>query len=172
MTQPRRTPTPEPTVRPTNPATLVVAGLVAAALSWLGISNYYSVIPDLPWLPPLTVAALAVLEISAAVSTKARIDRRPGRERVDPLLVARFVVLAKASSLAGAIFAGAYGGAMVWLFIERQRLAHAAADLAPAVAGFVASTALVVAALLLERACRVPGKPDEPNDQSGDDQGR
>lgn len=171
MTQPSRTPKPQPTMRPTNPATLIVVALAAAALSWLGISRYYGSIPDLPWLPALTVVALAALEGSAAYSTKARIDRKPGRERVDPLLVARFVVLAKASSLAGSIFAGIYGGAMVWLAVERSRLAHASRDLYPAIAGFVASVALVVAALLLERACRVPRKPDDKDGESKDDQG-
>jgi len=168
-------PKPQPTMRPTNPATLVVAGLVAAALSWLAISNFYSDIPRLPWLPVVTMAALAVLEGYAAFTTKARIDRRPGREPIDPLLVARFVVLAKASSLAGAIFAGLYGGVTAWLLVEQQRPGqqlYVTKDLPAAVAGFVASVALVVAALLLERACRVPHKPDESDDEPSNDQKR
>lgn len=163
-------PTRQPTMRPTSPATLVVAALAAAALSWLGISRFYGDIPRLTWLPVVTVAALAALEAYSAYSTKARIDRRPGREPIDPLLVARLVVLAKASSLAAAIFAGMYGGATVWLLIER-RLAWAAADLPVAASGLVASLALLVAALLLERACRVPRPPDE-SDETDDDVGR
>lgn len=162
---------PQPTMRPTSPATLVVAGLAAAALSWLLISRYYGSIPDLPWLPPITLASLAVLEAYAAQSTKARIDRRPGRDPVDPLLVARFVVLAKASALAGAIFCGVYAAVTVWLLLKQlQQLAHAWIDLPAAVAGLVASAALMVAGLLLERACRVPPQPDEsdntPSDQA------
>ncbi|HEY3007445.1 MAG TPA: DUF3180 domain-containing protein [Micromonosporaceae bacterium] len=149
---------------PTSVATLVIAALVAAAVAWLMISRFYGKMPDLPWLPPLTLAALAVLEASIAFNTKARIDRRPGREPVDPLAVARFVVLAKASSLAGAIFAGFYGGLLAWLLIERQRNDHAAHDTPPGAAGFVASLALVAAALWLERACRVPKPPDEEDE--------
>jgi hypothetical protein len=162
-------------MRPTNPGTLVVAGLAAAAVSWLGISNFYSDIPKLPWLPALTVAALAVLEGYAAFTTKARIDRRPGREPIEPLLVARLVVLAKASSLAGAIFAGLYGGVTAWLLIELQRPGqqpYVTSDLPAAIAGLVVSAALVVSALLLERACRVPHKPDESNDEPDNDQSR
>ena len=41
--------------------------------------------------------ALAVLEGYAALNTRARIERKPGRDPVDPLAVARYVVLAKAS---------------------------------------------------------------------------
>lgn len=159
---PPRGSTPQrPRMGPTRPATLVVAGLAAAALAWLMISRFYGKMPDLTWFPPLTLVALAVLEAYAAFNTKARIDRRPGREPVDPLAVARYVVLAKASSLAGAIFAGFYAGMLVWLLIERQRNSYAAADTPPGTAGVVASLALVAAALWLERACRVPERPDD-----------
>jgi apolipoprotein N-acyltransferase len=145
---------------PTRISTLVVAGLAAAAVAWLLISSlYYSGIPRLPWLPVVTLAALAVLEAYAAINTRGRIERKPGREPVNPLMVARFVVLAKASSLAGAIFAGFYGGLTGWLFVESTR---AAADDRPAAGGgLLASLALVAAALWLERSCRVPERPDD-----------
>jgi hypothetical protein len=168
-------PKPQPTMRPTNPATLVVAALAAAAVSWIAISNFYSDIPKLPWLPVLTMVVLAVLEGYAAVSTKARIDRKPGRLPVDPLLVARLVVLAKASSLAGAIFAGLYGGVAIWLLVEQRRPGDqpfAAGDVPAAAGGLAASLLLMAAALWLERACRVPHKPDESNDESSNDQTR
>jgi len=155
---------PQPTMGPTRPATLIVSALAGAAVAWLGISRFYGDIPKLPWLPAITMAALAVSEAIAAQTTKARIDRKPGRPPVDPLLVARFVVLAKASSLAAAIFGGLYAGTTAWLLVERQRLSHAAADLPAAIGGTVASAALVAAALWLERACRVPDQPDESDE--------
>lgn len=168
-------PKPQPTMRPTSPATLVVAALAAAAVAWLAISNFYSDIPRLPWLPVLTMAVLAVLEGYAAYNTKARIDRRPGREPVDALLVARLVVLAKASSMAGAIFAGLYGGVTAWLLVEQRRPGDqpfAAGDVPAALGGLAAALALVAAALWLERACRVPHKPDESQSDSDNDQSR
>ncbi|WDZ85702.1 DUF3180 domain-containing protein [Micromonospora cathayae] len=152
---------------PTRPASLLVAGLAAAALAWLLISFFYRSMPALPWLPVVTLAGLAVLEAYAAVNTKGRIERRPGRDPVNPLVVARFVVLAKASALAGAIFAGFYAGLAGWLFIERTTRA-AVEDRGPALAGLAASLALVGAALWLERSCRVPKRPDderEPDDR-------
>ncbi|HYN95389.1 MAG TPA: DUF3180 domain-containing protein [Pilimelia sp.] len=150
-----------PRLRPTRPATLVVTGLAAMAVAWLIISQFYGSMPALPWLPVVTIAGLAVLEGYAAANTRARIDRRPGREPVDPLAVARFVVLAKASSPAAALFAGFYAGLLSWLLVERARLAAAAADIPAATGGFVASLGLVFAALWLERSCRVPKRPDD-----------
>ncbi|MFG1870052.1 DUF3180 domain-containing protein [Micromonospora arborensis] len=145
---------------PTRISTLVVAALAAAAVAWLLISTlYYSGIPRLPWLPVVTLAGLAALEAYAAINTRGRIERKPGRDAVDPLLVARFVVLAKASALAAALFAGFYAGLTGWLFVETTR---AALDDRPAAGGgLLASLALVGAALWLERSCRVPKRPDD-----------
>src|SRR6185503_7866046 len=126
MTQPeptRRTAgPPRPTLRPTSPATLVVAALIAGALAWFGFGRYYAEIPDLNVATGLALAGLAVVEVFTARSTRARIERRPGSGPLNPLLVARFVVLAKASSLGAAIFAGAYGGVAVWAISERDEL--------------------------------------------------
>ncbi|MEV4626459.1 DUF3180 domain-containing protein [Micromonospora sp. NPDC049523] len=152
---------------PTRLSTLVVAALAAAAVAWLLISLFYGEFPDLPWLPPATIAALAVLEGYAAIDTRLRIERRPGRDPVDPLTVARYVVLAKASSLAAAIFAGFYAGFDAWLLVERTRAA--VDDVPAATAGLVASLGLVVAALLLERACRVPKRPDDERENTDRD---
>ncbi|WP_408630998.1 DUF3180 domain-containing protein [Micromonospora inositola] len=156
---------------PTRISTLVVAGLAAAAAAWLLISSlYYSGIPRLPWLPVVTLAALAVLEGYAAINTRGRIDRKPGRDPVNALMVARFVVLAKASALAAAIFAGFYAGLTGWLLVERTRAATE--DRPAAGAGLLASLALVAAALWLERSCRVPEKDDDEDREPGDRESR
>jgi hypothetical protein len=156
-----------PGLRPTRATTLVGAALVTATLAWLGIRRFYGDIPSITWLPGVTLAALAVLEAIAARNTRARVDRRPRAGQLDPLLVARFAVLAKASSLAGAIFAGAYGGVAAWALSERGILNVADENLAPSIAGLVGGLALVAAALLLERACRVPDQPDDPDEPPG-----
>ncbi|MFF5178833.1 DUF3180 domain-containing protein [Micromonospora sp. NPDC000316] len=160
MTQAKSPPPGDPSrMGPTRISTLVVAALGAAAVAWLLISTLYGGFPRLPWLPVVTLAALAVLEAYAAINTRGRIDRKPGRDPVNPLLVARFVVLAKASALAAAIFAGFYAGLSGWLFVETT---HAASEDRPAAGGgLLASLALVGAALWLERSCRVPERPDD-----------
>ena len=74
--------------------------------------------------------------------------------------MARYVVLAKASSPAGAIFAGLYGGVLLYL-VANIGNTHARDDIPPTATGVVAALALVGAALWLERSCRVPKPPDE-----------
>jgi hypothetical protein len=163
MSQPpqREQRTSEPRLRPTSLSTLLVVGLATMALAWELISRYYGDIPDIPWLPAFTVFAIAIGEAVLARTTKARIDRRPGAAPVEPLAVARYAVLAKASSLAGSIFAGFYLGLLIWLLAQRGRLTQANADIAPTAAGVVAALALIAAAMWLERACRVPKRPED-----------
>lgn len=157
-------PNKRPSLTPTSPATLAVAALGAAAVGWIMISRGYNNFPSLTWLPAIITGGLGVLEIVAAVATKARIDRRPGAVPVEPLTVVRYVVLAKASSVVGALFGGFFGAVMVWLLAERGRLEAAGNDLPPAIGDFAGAVVLLVGALLLERACRVPPQQDEDDE--------
>ncbi len=152
---------PEPRLKPTNPATLVVAGIASAALAWLTVSQWYFNINSLPVLPALTLGALAIVEFLLAQQTKTRIDRKPGRPGVDPLAVAKYAVLAKASSMAGAIFSGFTIALTIALAVRAGTNDHAANGLPVAAVSAVVSLALVAAALMLERACRVPDDPDK-----------
>ena len=145
-------------MRPTSISVLIVAGLAAAAVGWLLLSLSYSTLPELPWSPVIVLTVLAVAEGLLAQNTSARIQHKRGAPRVDPLAVARYVALAKASSLVGAISAGFSAGLVAWLAMEPTQAAHD--DLPVAIGGLVAALALVGAALWLERACRVPEQPD------------
>jgi hypothetical protein len=145
-------------MRPTSVSVLVVAGLAAAAVAWLLLSAFYASWPPLPWLPIIVIAALAVAEGYLAQNTAARVQRKPGAPRVEPLAVARYAVLAKASSLAGALYAGFSAGVLAWLVLEPTRAARE--DVPAAIGGVAASLALIGAALWLERSCRVPDQHD------------
>jgi ABC-type thiamin/hydroxymethylpyrimidine transport system permease subunit len=153
-------------MRPTSISVLVVAGLVAAAAGWLLLSFFYNAWPAPPWLPVVVVAALAVAEAFLAQNTAARVQRLPGAPRVEPLAVARYAVLAKASSLAGALYAGYSLGLLAFFAFEPTKFAR---DSVPAsAAGLLASLALVAAALWLERSCRVPEQRDrDDSDEPG-----
>jgi hypothetical protein len=161
----------DPSFRPTSISVLVVAGLAAAAVGWLLLSAFYAEMPPLPWPPIIVVAGLAVAEFFLAQNTAARVQHRRGAPPVDPLAVARYAVLAKASSLAGALSAGFSAGLLAWLALEPTKAARD--DVPAALAGVVAALALVAAALWLERACRVPDQPDRTDeDDSGRPSGR
>jgi Protein of unknown function (DUF3180) len=162
---------PDPSIRPTSLSVLVVAGLAAAAVGWLLLSAFYTQMPRLPWLPIIVLGTLAVVEATLAQNTAARIQRKPGAPRVDALAVARYAVLAKASSLAGALFGGFSAGLLAWLALEPTRAARD--DVPAAIAGVAAALALVGAALWLEHSCRVPESPDQKNGgESGKPAGR
>jgi hypothetical protein len=149
-------PNPKVRLEPTRPATLAVAALAAMALSWIGISTFWNELPTLGWLPQLTLIGLAVFEAAEALATKNRIDRKRGASPVQPLIVARFAVLAKASALAGALFGGLYLGMTAWLLTQRGILSQVDDNLPQAVLGTAGAILFVAAALWLERSCRVP----------------
>ena len=151
-------------MRPPARRRLVVAGLAAAAVAWLLISSFYGVLPPLPWLPTVTLAGLAVFEGYAAVNTKARIDRKPGREPVDPLVAGPVRRARQGLLLAGAIFAGFYAGLGPGCLLQDPSRAqrHPVGR-----QWALASLALVGAALWLERSCRVPERPEDAARSSG-----
>ena len=156
----------DPSMRPTSISVLIVAGLAAAAVGWLLLSFSYSLLPELPWSPVIVLAVLAVAEGLLAQNTSARIQRKPGTPRVDPLAVARYVALAKASALVGALSAGFSAGLLGWLVLEPTKAARA--DLPTAAAALIAAALLVGAALWLERACRIPGGQDKEGENDSD----
>ncbi|WP_127499372.1 DUF3180 domain-containing protein [Actinoplanes solisilvae] len=146
-------------MRPTSISVLIVVVLVAAAVGWLLLSAFYETLPPLPWSPVVVLAALAIAEGLLAQNTWARIRRRkPGTPPVDPLAVARYVALAKASSLLGALFTGFSAGVLIVLLMKGT--VAAGADRPAAIATVVSALVLIGAALWLERACRVPKQPD------------
>ncbi|MEV0130781.1 DUF3180 domain-containing protein [Dactylosporangium sp. NPDC050688] len=150
---------PKGRMEPTRPATLVIAALATTALSWIGISSLWNSLPTLPWLPPLTLIGLAIFEGFEAYSTRNRILRKEGAGPLQPLVVARYAVLGKASALVAALFGGLYLGMSSWLLTQRGVLAKVSENLPQALLGVAGSIVLLAAALWLERACRVPPSP-------------
>lgn len=154
---------------PTRPGRLLVLALVAGLVAFLVAQLAYGSLPRLPASAPVTLAIVAVVELGAAKVVRDRVLRRPprpgGRQRrpLHPLQIARAAALAKASSPAGALLAGAYAGLFVYTAWHRRLLA-AQDDVVVSGLSALAAAALVGAALLLERACRVPGPPDEPEE--------
>ena len=76
------------------------------------------------------------------------------------------MVLAKASSLAGALSAGFSAGLLAWLALEPTKAARD--DVPAALAGVIVALALVAAGLWLERACRVPDQNDRSDSDDPD----
>jgi hypothetical protein len=162
----------DPSLQPTSVSALVLAALVGAALGWLllGYKELFYKLTPLPWTGAIVLFALAVAEGYLAQNTSARIQRKPGAPRVEPLAVARYAALAKASSLVGSLTAGFSAGILIWLVMEPTDSAKS--DLSTVATTLVAAVALIGTALWLERSCRVPDRPDREDDDTGRPSGR
>lgn len=108
----------------------------------------------------LTLLAIAAVVIALAVPIRRATRATTPRTRVDPFHATRVVVLAKASSLAGALLTGAAVGLLVELLI---RSGGPGSDiLFRSIAVLVGSIAVLVAGLVGEYLCTVPPDDDEP----------
>ena len=153
-------------VTTTPPRLLALAALFGALGGWLLVvtANAFDLVPPyVPWTAPAALALIAVLVGALAYGTHQRIQVR--RERIEPQRAVAYLVLGKASALAGALVAGGYltYGLMFLARIDadapRERVVRAAV----AVLGGIA---LGVTGLLLERACRVPHDDEEDSDDA------
>jgi hypothetical protein len=151
----------------TRPRDLIAAGVISAVLVNLLLQLSYGDLPTLPQPAGTTLLAFALAEVALGATLRARIRQRPGTRPVQALTAAKAVVLAKASSLAGAITAGAWLGVLGYVLPLRPELASAASDTVTASLGLLCAGALVAAALWLEYCCRTPDGPDDPEPDHG-----
>lgn len=141
---------------------LVAAAAIAAVLVNLLLQLSYGDLPTLPQPAGTTLLFFAIAEVVLGNTLRARIQQRPGARPVQALTAAKAVVLAKASSLAGAITGGAWLGVLGYVVPLRSELASAASDTVTAALGAVCAAALMAAALWLEHCCRTPDDEEVP----------
>ena len=158
MTQP-----PEPgSVRTTPPGVLVVWGVVGLVLGWAVrpvAQRFGEAPPTVGW-----AQVTALLLVAAALGWTAWITRQTvvKRRYLEPHRAVNRLVLAKACALVGALAAGGYAGyALTWVGSEA---ALADERMLRSGVGAVAGLLMCVAALLLERACRVPPDDSAPGE--------
>jgi hypothetical protein len=146
-------------VRPTRWYFLVIIGVFAGGAAYLITRSRYGDLPSPSLYAQISLVVLAVAEGYTAAITKARLEGRQGTRPIEPIVVARFVALAKASSIVGALASGAYAGFLGWVAQIDSPKAHD--DVRTAVVGIAAGLALVAGALTLEWVGRVPKQDDE-----------
>ncbi len=140
---------------------LLGLALTVALVSWLVIRQLYGDLPPFPAFVPLSLAGLAVVEVVLGSQLRSRIARRPGTTPVQPLVAARAVALAKASSLVGAAAAGFWAGLLLHVIPNINFLTVAGADARTGVIGLLCAMALAAAGLWLEHSCRTPDRPED-----------
>jgi hypothetical protein len=137
---------------PTKARTLVLTGLICAVGMWLLLRQVYASLPPLPWSG---VPALALLAIAEAITGRNVRARLAGHGTpIPPIAVARIAVLAKASSLAGALIGGLATGFLIYVSASLDKSAYRS-DAVVSGATLAAALLLIAAALYLENGCRV-----------------
>jgi ABC-type Fe3+-siderophore transport system permease subunit len=145
----------------TRPRTLAVSAVIGAVCGWLivAVSNAMGATPPLvPWTAPIGLVLITALVGVLAYTTHQRIQVR--RERVVPERAVSFLVLGKASALAGAVVAGGYL-TFALMFVSRLDAEAPRERVVRSAVALLAGVALSIAGLLLERACKVPGLDDK-----------
>ena len=148
-------------MKPTRIGALIAWCVVAGAASYLIMRVVYTSLPKLPTLAPASLGLIALAEGVLAVGTRNRLLGRPGTHPVEPMLVARYAALAKASSIVGALAIGAYAGILGYVLPLRDAPQPRDDGIVSAF-GIAAGFAVVVAAYALERVCRVKPPRDSP----------
>jgi uncharacterized membrane protein YbhN (UPF0104 family) len=155
-------------MRPTRWSILVLVALLAGGAAYLITRSAFDDLPTPTIVALLWLPVLAIAEFYVAMLTRARLAGRAGTRPINPLVVARFVALAKASSVVGSLAAGGYAGFLAW--VARLDTPAGSDDTRTAAFGVSFALALVVAALVLEHVCRVPVRDDDddwPEDVEG-----
>ncbi|GAA0964197.1 DUF3180 domain-containing protein [Frigoribacterium faeni] len=145
----------------TRPATLIGLGVVALAVGFvldsiLVANGQAAIVPPVPL--GLVLLAIGGIVVSMAVPVR-KVARGTSTERIDPYYATRVLLLAKASSLSGALFGGAAGG--VLLFMLTRGVSVALGSLVPTIIAVVGGLALLAAGIVAERMCTVPPGDDD-----------
>lgn len=114
--------------------------------------------PRVQWPAVVALAAIAVADAVLAWWTYWTLHRE--RRRMDPHLAVSFLLFAKASSVVGAFVAGGYAGFALH-FVDNLEASLPRERVFRSIVAAVTGVAIVISALLLERACRIPKQPDE-----------
>jgi lysylphosphatidylglycerol synthetase-like protein (DUF2156 family) len=147
-------PDPQGRLRPTSYAVVAAWALGGLVLGWLWKRVAESVngtAPVVSWAQPAALWLVAAVLLITWWQTYRAVQVH--RERLEPHRAVNRLVLARAGALVGALVAGGYAGyAIAWIGdpaeLAGQRILRS-------VVAVAAGVAMVVGALLLERACRV-----------------
>jgi hypothetical protein len=148
-------------MKPTRPRLLVAIAVIAASLGWGAaflINTRMASYIVVPWTAPATLLLLGIAILLWTRGVRARLAGKPGTKPLPPMVAARTAALAMAASRTGAFFGGFYAGVAVEL-IPNWAIPVAAERVLASGSAVLFSVLVVVAALWLERSCKLPDPP-------------
>jgi hypothetical protein len=141
---------------------LAALGFVAGFLLEYGLEAYGRPLLVPPLTLPFTLLVIAGVVVGFAIPIRRTVTGRRNT-RIDPFQAMRIVVLAKASSLVGALLTGAALGAV--LYFTTRPVLPAIGSMWLAIASCVGAAVLTTAGLIAEHLCTLP--KDEDDDAPG-----
>ncbi|MCX7445422.1 DUF3180 domain-containing protein [Corynebacterium sp. P7003] len=138
--------------------TLFAAG-VAAILTWRFYASFIPISVTASVTPWLMAGLCGVLARRVRVHLdKGRIGL--DRSQLNPITVAQWLVIGKASAWTGSVVGGVYLGIAAYVVPRAGTLSAAADDLPGVVLSLLGGAAMAVAGVILERSCEVPPPSD------------
>lgn len=137
----------------------VFTALAVAILTW----GFYGSFPSVPLMVAATLFGLAIVCGLLGRKVKDQLDSDhigQDRSQLNPMTVAQFLILGKASAWTGAIIGGAYVGMASYVIPNAGVLAAAANDLPGVIGAALGGIVLAAAGIYLERNCHVPPPTD------------
>jgi ABC-type thiamin/hydroxymethylpyrimidine transport system permease subunit len=151
-------------MKPTRPWGLVAVALVAAAIGWgvvQVVDAWLGRLVPVPWLAAAALWLVAGALVYWTISSRPRLQHKPGAKPMPPLVAARTAALAMAASRIGALVAGFYAGVAVGM-LPSAATPTGSSTLWSASLASLGAVVLTLAALWLEHVCRLPiGPPDD-----------
>ncbi|MBZ5739230.1 DUF3180 domain-containing protein [Nocardioides mangrovi] len=146
-------------LRPTSAGTLTLWAVVGLIGGWVlhPLTERVGTPPVVTWAQPLALALVAAILGATAYLTWRAVHVQ--HHLLEPHRAVNRLVLARSCALVGALVAGGYAGyAVSWIGVDAELAAQRAWRSAAAA---LAGVAIVIAAVALERACRV--RSDDPD---------
>lgn len=153
----------------TGPIALVIAAVLGLAAGFL-LDQILTATGRPTFAPaptlPILLLALGVLVVALAVPIR-RATRGTAKAVVNPFRAVRVAMLAKASSIVGAVLFG-FGLGLV-VFVTTRPVVPSLVSLGTVIATIVCGALLVAAALVAEHLCTI--RKDDDDEQPGGDPG-
>jgi len=149
---------------PTRIRLLVALAVIAGAAGWglvQVVDAWAGRLLPVPWLAAAAMWLIAGATLYWTISSRPRLQGRPGSKPLPPLVAARTAALALAASRGGSLVAGFYGGVAIAM-VPSVGTPSGGSTFWSATFASVGAIALVVAAMWLESICRLPIGPDNP----------
>jgi Na+/melibiose symporter-like transporter len=155
----------------TNPLHLVLLAVLGGGATWL-LQTALASAGQPVLIPPFTLAValtlIGVIMVVMALPVR-RVTRGTARKRVDPFYATRVVMLAKASSLSGALLAG--GGLGIAGYLLTRSVLPGVGSVTMAFATALGAILLLVAGLVAENMCTIPPDDDDKQDDRPEPRG-